>query len=228
MGYSKLIIVDHREKRSIVPRQLEKLGVDLKYENLTIGDYLVDNKVCVERKEINDYVSSLTSGHLHTQLYNMSTNFEVSFLIVEGIISEALMWRRIKRHQYISSLAGAAIKRSPNGKQGIIQIIPLETPFDTALFLKSLQEKIQNNEPRLPKMERVKWGTKDKLIFVASSIPNVGESRAELLLNHFKTLRNLANASWREIARIRGLGEKIAKSVENVFTTEYEGGNDGE
>lgn len=215
-----MIIVDNREKRSIIPQKLQELGVQIQYDSLPIGDYLVNN-ICIERKEINDYVGSLTSGHLHTQLYQMSTNFEVSYLVVEGIISEALMYRKIKRRAYISSLAGASLKRSPHGKQGIVQIINLETAYDTVLFLKSLEEKLEENEPRLPKMRRVRWTTGDELVYLVSSIFGVGETRAKNILKYFGTVRNFVNASVDELVKVEGIGRKTAVNIFNLLNTKY-------
>lgn len=219
-----MFIVDNREKRSIIPSKLEKFGLEIQFADLPVGDYLIDGTLCVERKEINDYITSLTSGHLHTQLYNLSTNFDVSYLIVEGIISEVLMYRKIKREAYLSSLAGASLKRSPKGKQGIVQIINLETAFDTALFLKSLKNKLEDKEPRLPKLSRVKWGTKDQLVFIVSSLPGIGELRAKRLLEHFGDLRSLVNADIDDIAEVQGIGPKTAREVHKLFVKKYDEG----
>lgn len=217
-----MIIVDNREKRSIVPGKLEQFGVMIKFADLPVGDYLISDTLCVERKEMNDYIASLTSGHLHTQLYELSTNFEVSYLIVEGIISEALMYRKIKREVYLSSLAGASLKKSLEGKRGIVQIINLETAFDTALFLKSLDERVGGNEPRIPKISRVKKGIKDQLVFIVSSLPGIGEIRAKKLLEHFGDLKNLVNADLEEIASIPGIGFKTARELHGLFFKKYD------
>lgn len=215
------MIIDNREKRSIIPQKLTELGVEIEYATLPIGDYLINNTICVERKEINDYVGSLTSGHLHTQLYQMSTNFDCSYLIVEGIISEVLMYRKIKRSAYISSLVGASLKRSPDGRQGVVQLINLETPFDTVLFLKSLEEKSINNEPRLPKLSRVNWGTKDRILYLISSITGIGEKKAMNILNYFGTVKNFVNASVDDLMKVEGIGQKIAENIFKLLNTSY-------
>lgn len=219
-----MIIVDTHENRSIVPKQLEKFGVEIRFADLPVGDYLLSDTLCVERKEINDYVSSLTSGHLHTQLSDLSTNFDVSYLIVEGIISEALMYRKIKRESYLSSLAGASLKRSPEGKKGIVQIINLETAVDTAVFLKSLDERVGGNEHRIPPISRIKRSKGDSLVFVVSSLPGIGLVRAKKLLEHFGDLRSLVNADAGEIARIRGIGSKTASELQKLFVKKYNKG----
>ena len=51
----------------------------------------------------------------------------------------------------------------------------------------------------------------------ALSIRHVGKETAELLVNEFPTLEDLSNASLDELAKIDGIGAKIAKSVYEFF-----------
>jgi len=200
-----LIIIDNRERSSPIPLLLEKLDVNIRYANLDVGDYIIGD-LCIERKDVNDYVQSLLSGHLHQQFYNMSTLYSISYLIIEGFMSQALSERNLKRGIFLSSLAGGTIKRSPDGKSGIINYIMLETSFDTALFLKYLHEKINNLEPRLPTIPRQGISEQDRLIYILSAFPNIGEVKAKKLLNKFKTINRICNATPQELEQ--ELGEK--------------------
>jgi ERCC4-type nuclease len=136
------------------------------------------------------------------------------------------MYRKIKREAYLSSLAGASMKRSPEGKKGIVQIINLETAFDTAVFLKSLNERLGGTEPRIPRISRVKRGKGDRLVFIVSSLPGIGEIRAKKLLEHFGDLKSLVNADAEEIASIRGIGTKTAREIQKLFVKKFEGGTE--
>ena len=55
----------------------------------------------------------------------------------------------------------------------------------------------------------------------ALSIRHVGKETAELLANHFQSLEALQNADVEEIAKIDGIGEKIANSIKDFFTRSY-------
>lgn len=198
-----MIIIDSRESRTIIPQQILNFQIPFRVEPLEIGDYLIGD-VCIERKDTNDYVQSLLSGHLHQQLYNMSTNYVISYLVVEGSISLALIQSQINRNVYISSLAGTTIKRSPDGKCGIINLISLENEYDTALFLKFLHEKIENNEPRLPKIVKTGITENDRLMFILCSFPNIGLVKAQNLLEHFKTIEQISTATPEQLTEIIG------------------------
>jgi len=81
----KLIIqVDDRESRSSYKKSFEKLGIKYEQKRLLIGDFVYGD-VCIERKDMEDFVSSIMSGHMETQLQNMSQNFKHCFLMISGI-----------------------------------------------------------------------------------------------------------------------------------------------
>jgi len=215
------ILVDTRELQGPIPKLLKRINVPYKVVTLEVGDYLI-GEIPVERKEINDYIGSKTSGHLDTQLYNLSFHYPFSYLVIEGSITEALMTREIRRAQFISSLLGSSLKRSDGGKQGIIVTVQLNTPWDTALFLKFLYNKIVKGETvRIPQIKRVKADPNNLLIHVASQLPGVGEKRAKILLQNFGSLRNLFNAEPREISVLKGFSDNSAMKIWNFVNMEY-------
>lgn len=221
-----MIFIDNREARSIVPRQLEKLKVPIEMMGLKVGDYLVTGQVnvCVERKTTSDYVRSLIRRRLNNQLYNMSLNYPYSILILEGFISEALFHRKMRRQAYISSLVGSTLEHAPDGEQGLISILPAETPFDSALILSFIHKKI--NEPdgliRLPKAERFRFSDSQRQIVTLSTLPHIGEQKSKALLRKFKSISQLSNASVTELTTVPGIGMKIATRVHKFLNLEYE------
>ena len=56
------IVIDHRETKSGVARVLDKLGIELSFTALDIGDYVVSDRLAVERKRTDDFASSLIDG----------------------------------------------------------------------------------------------------------------------------------------------------------------------
>jgi len=72
----KEIIVDQRELRSSVPPDLYCMGANPKIIRLLVGDYILTNRLCVERKGEADLVSSIDSTHLIQQIEVMSRHYE--------------------------------------------------------------------------------------------------------------------------------------------------------
>jgi len=68
----------------------------------------------------------------------------------------------------------------------------------------------------------------DRILYVAEGI--IGPTLARKLLERFKTLRNIANASKHELLSVEGIGEKRAEEIYLLFNTPWTGGelgNDG-
>ena len=78
------VIVDHREVRSQVARELEKLGVNIEVKTLEVGDYVISERIAIERKSAEDFVSSLLNNTLFEQISNISRSYQKPVLLIEG------------------------------------------------------------------------------------------------------------------------------------------------
>lgn len=77
------IAVDVREFRSALPSILHQGGMRLAPVTLTVGDFVLSNVHCVERKSISDLYGSFASGRLYTQAEAMSKYYKVPSLLIE-------------------------------------------------------------------------------------------------------------------------------------------------
>ncbi|OAF67656.1 DNA repair protein rad16 [Intoshia linei] len=64
---NKNIVIDIREFKSLMPSLLYANGFNLLPYTIEIGDYILSDKICVERKSIEDLRSSLANGRLYSQ-----------------------------------------------------------------------------------------------------------------------------------------------------------------
>ena len=77
------IAVDVREFRSALPNILHQGGMRLAPVTLTVGDFVLSNVHCVERKSISDLFGSFASGRLYTQVEAMSKYYACPCLLIE-------------------------------------------------------------------------------------------------------------------------------------------------
>lgn len=77
------VIVDVREFRSELPNLLYRIGIVVVPCMITVGDYIVSPKICIERKSIPDLVSSFKSGRLYEQCEQMFRHYELPTLLIE-------------------------------------------------------------------------------------------------------------------------------------------------
>ena len=68
--YRISIIADDRERKSEVIKFLsETKNVSVDIKRLSLGDYLVDNRLVFERKTLNDFALSIIDGRLSARRY---------------------------------------------------------------------------------------------------------------------------------------------------------------
>lgn len=82
-GMKRDIAVDVREFRSALPSILHQGGMRLAPVTLTVGDFVLSNVHCVERKSISDLFGSFASGRLFTQAESMSKYYKCPCLLIE-------------------------------------------------------------------------------------------------------------------------------------------------
>lgn len=224
-----MILVDYREPEDIV-RELVKLNVPVKREDIEWCDYIVKQggyEIPVERKTAQDFVASIVDGRIFLQAYMMSTVAPISYIVIEGIITEALMERAFPRTAYIGALSSLALKVSPYGQHGRISIINLDNIYDTALFLKNLHKQLEEKKlHRLPRLSGLEKRTLDKkgvLILMLQAIPGVGPEKAQLLVEKFGSLKAIMEASVASLASVPGIGPRLAQRIKEYLVWEAGG-----
>ena len=232
-----MIQIDTHETRSKLPGILKKIGVPTTFVPLEIGDYIIsgtisacgsifyDENVCNELKTVEDYLGSIRSGRLNNELFQMSSAYDRSFLIVHGSLDQALAHRKIKRSTYFHYLAGCVVHESGEGKRGSISVFNFETVYDTALFLKTIHDLITQDkiirEPTTKKpIKKLKIPLDKQRLFTIQSLPDIAGIRALRLKTAFPTLKSLINAEKEDLMKIEGIGEGIAESLYNFFNEE--------
>lgn len=80
-----VIKADDRERDSGIAMMLrEQFQMDVVEERLGSGDYVIGEKLVVERKTVDDLALSIVDGRLFQQVLRMKQRFETALLIIEG------------------------------------------------------------------------------------------------------------------------------------------------
>jgi len=208
------IYVDVRERKTEILEILrEKVDIDIK--QLDVGDFILSDRICVERKTVGDFLSSIIDKRLFSQAGELARNFEIPILIIEG-----------KEDLY--SLSGI----HPNAIRGAIaslaidfgiSIIPTKDEEDTANLLYIIAKREQEGEGReIPlRGERKPLLLEEKQRYVVESLPHVSAILAKRLLERFGSVYNVMNASKKELMNIEGIGEGKAEEIRRVIKSRY-------
>jgi len=202
------IWVDDREARGsgIATRLAQMQGVSITVKRLRAGDYLIEGKAVLERKQVPDFLGSLFDGRLFAQAKRLADAPVRAFLILEGPASE---WTQ--RHITREAVQGAMLTLS------VVFGIPVLRSQDeeetarliryTARQLHGVSTAPLNRPGRRPK------GKRAIQIRVLSSLPRVGAKRAQKLLDRFGTLEKVMAANPKELTEVPGIGKQTAQSI---------------
>lgn len=208
-----LIFVDSREIQNGILEYFGQYDCDVQRKNLLCGDFIVSDRVCIERKTVNDFISSITDKRLFQQLTMMKENFEKPILLVEG---EDSLYGVLQPNIIRGVLASISIDMG-------IPIIWTRDIADTAglVYWMAKREQILEKREVVFRNKKVPKKHSEKQEYLISSLPDVSVVRAKLLLKHFKSPQNLFNATEKEIQKVKGVGKKIAKNIKDVLEKSY-------
>lgn len=82
------IIIDYREKNSLVASELIREGFEIEFKELKVADYIVKD-IAIERKTVSDFISSMINKRLIKQLEELQ-QYKEKLLIIEGIEEQEL------------------------------------------------------------------------------------------------------------------------------------------
>ena len=207
------ILADHREKGNRIVKELIDLGISVKTEQLTSADYLVSGKVGVELKKVPDFVASIIDGRLLDQARELKNNFEKAVLIIEGE-EDIYSIRKVHANAIRGMLAALVLDFG-------IPVLYTKDPKDTAALLAVMAKREQDKNREFSYHAAKPKSIKEQQEFIVSSLPGMGVQTSRLLLENFKTIKSLVNASEKELISIKGIGEKTVKSLLEIFELEY-------
>jgi Fanconi anemia group M protein len=212
------IFVDPRETRAGIARFLQKAGVDLKLQNLEIGDYIVSDKVCIERKTVTDFLDTLINKrrNLFEQIHRMKNEYEKPLLVIEG--DSIYGQRNVHPNVVRAVMASIALDYS-------VPIIQTRDAADTAslIYVIAKREQMPNKTEVNPHGKKPTASLKEQQEYFVSALSNIGIMTTRKLLGRFKTIERIMAASKEELMEVENVGDKTAEHIKMVFSTEYNG-----
>jgi len=209
------IVIDEREKASGVPRELSRLGVLADYRLLPVGDYILSEDVCIERKSCSDLIASIYDGRLFEQLSQLTHHYAKSFLLIEGNVASAL-----------------EDMENPNVFYGTIASISLSLPISlvyatnkeqTSRIIYALANHVGREMPSRPLVKGRKLGMDipEQQLSIVSSFPGVGTVLAERLLEKFGSPREIVSAKAQELAMVQGISLARASKLIKILNARF-------
>jgi Fanconi anemia group M protein len=213
------VVADQRETKSKVVRELDSSeGIGVTLETLEVGDYVLSDRVAVERKSVEDFIDTITGGRsLFDQMGDLSSSYARPLLVLEGE-RESLYATGVHPNAVRGALASVVVDY---GVPVLFTADQQETAETFAVVARREQEE-SDREVRVHG-EKSSATLKEQQEYVVSSIADVGPVTARSLLEEFGSVESVMTATADELQEAEGVGEKTAKRIREVVGTEYEG-----
>ncbi|SFR34056.1 fanconi anemia group M protein [Halogeometricum rufum] len=212
------IVVDQRELDSNIAKDLStREGVETRLETLAVGDYVLSDRVAVERKSVADFLDTLTGGDrsLFEQIGDLSRAYARPILILEGegIYEE----RNVHPGAIRGALASLAVDFD-------VSVLQTRDEDDTAELLETIATREQTERER---SVSVHGGKSAKTLaeqqeYVVSAIADIGPVTARTLLEEFGTVEAVMTAREDDLLEVSGVGSVTAERIRDVVGSAYE------
>jgi ERCC4-type nuclease len=199
---SHTILYDHGEVRSGVPEALAARGIRIEPARLPAGDYILSDRLVVERKSGGDLAASIKDRRIFEQAERLKAAYPAVVLIVEGEpihISEA-SWKGALGRVLTMGLA----------------VLQTGGPDDTADWIARLHRQEEAGPSGARGSGRIRRDP--EAVDILGALPGVSTVGSRRLLDHFGTLRAVFAAEEAELRAVHGIGPVRARALARLFS----------
>jgi DNA excision repair protein ERCC-4 len=212
------LLMDDREPAEIAYMLSETFSIKTKIMRLPRGkgDYCFSD-IAVERKTIEDLISSLYDSRLWDQIKAMKMNFPHSYIIAEGILpmpydreSYNLLKQIIGIYVGITKGFGITIIPSVNMKQ-TAYILSL-------MFIRSSSDRKEYLRP----VKKMSVSDHDIRSDILCAIRGIGRKKADALLQECGSIKNICDLTVNQLKQFPGIGKARAELIYHILNGEDE------
>lgn len=215
------VFIDHREQDRVksATKYFTEQGLEVEVQELPVGDYIFTdgtNEVCFEFKEVNDFITSISSGRVFNQAISMAEEFDYHFVVIRGTESERAKYLAIsKNYRSVSIYQYHGAIASLNRYTTVIESY---TPYVNEAYYKMLiqAKKCLQDKPIVKKFPR-----KDKnpaLNFLCHDIYGINYKTAKPLIDKYnlKCIEDIKQLSIEDLCLVDGIGENLAARIKEA------------
>jgi ERCC4-related helicase/ERCC4-type nuclease len=211
------IVADQRELDSTIARDLStREGIETRLETLAVGDYVLSDRVVVERKTVADFLDTLTGGDrsMFEQVGDAARNYGRPVVVIEGggLYGE--------RSIHPKAIHGALASLTVDFGASIMQTDGEE---ETADLLEVIASREQDDAGREVSVhgEKQSRTLPEQQEYVVASIAEVGPVTARGLLAELGSVEAVMTAEEAELLDVDGVGPVTAERIREVVASSY-------
>ena len=221
-----IVTVDSREKdrKDRAVDFYTNKGHEAQVEMLDVGDYLFDNEVVFEYKEISDFMSSIKNNSVFNEAANQSLEFKYHYVIIVGDVRDYLNhnWsyyptRKQWKNRYDKFLATNLLMYYGAIRRLRVFTVPIEIIGEENAFQEMLLQSIKCLDGKSKYYSNVsrQVDVQDPVDVLLTSSKGISIKKAEAIRKHhtLNSIYDLMNLSVNDFKLIDGIGDKTANNV---------------
>lgn len=213
------VFVDHREGKSRIAEMLRELGAQVEIAQLPVGDFVVSERVCVERKRREDFEQSIVDCRLFDQAARLCESYEKPVMVVEG----ERFQERVSRAAVLGAICSLMLEFG-------LSVFFTRDAEKTAEFVLALAKREQLGSKRPVRLlaKRKAYSVAEQQRMIVEALPGVGPTLARSLLKKLGSVEAVMKAKEERLVKVEKIGEEKAKAIRAVLKAKYseEGDND--
>ncbi len=215
-GPNLALIASTHEKGGPVVKHLEALGLQVRFANLKMGDFLISGNTAVERKDSDAFIDSIEDKSIFRQLIDFKREFSNPLYVIEGC--DLYRNKKVNATKIRSAISYVTILNH-------VPIIFTQDPKDSAEYIYMISRQAQHGLTFNPIEDNNKKGKfsedTDAQLAMIENLPDVGTAIAMAMLKQFRTLKGVINASKKDLVSVDGIGEKRAEKIIKFLDKTY-------
>ena len=216
-GSAVEVIADQRELDATIARDLStREGIETRLETLAVGDYVLSDRVVVERKSVEDFLDTLVGGDrsLFEQVGDAARHYARPVVIIEG--ERLYESRNVHPNAIRGALAALAVDFGAS-------VLRTDGEDDTADLLETVARREQETSDREVSVhgEKAAKTLPEQQEYVVSSIADIGPVTARSLLEAFGSVEGVMTAGEEDLLDVEGVGEVTAERIREVVGSDY-------
>ena len=199
------IIIDNREPRDIM-EMINSRGARVISKQLSVADYIVSDRIAIERKSRDDFESSLISGRLFDQVSKLKSLYDRPVVLIEG----SSPFERIDDRAILGALASLI----SDNEVSVIFTKDRERTAEIVFAFARHEQVLRRRYAKEFKAKKRIDGEKIKQAML-ESVYGIGPKTAETILKRFPTIEKVAKASKADLQET--IGEKKGELLWKVL-----------
>ena len=227
------VIIDSREKARKEPARIfySGKGHEASIEMLEVGDYLFDDQVVFEYKEIGDFMSSILNESLFNEAANQSLKYPYHYVIIVGDVKDYVKGRWVyHKSRWKGDYPSYIVKNYSRYYGALPRLRVFTTPIEcydmTQAFYEMLLQSIKCLDGKSKYYSNVsrQVESQDPIDVLLTSCKGVSIKKAEAIrkTHSLTNVYDLMNLTINDLKEVEGIGDKVSTNIYQFIHMEAE------